>query len=316
VSSADLRPAIPAQAGPVEPATPEPDVIASPRDSTPARHRRLAVLGRLASDWRARPATRLVLPGVLILGTLVVSGVSGAYLVPRASHPARAGVGIPSASGGQAPTTAPPAVLDPSQPGATAPAPITGRPADGLAAWAAPLVTKVQDIPQVALEAYGYAELRLAQQRPSCQLRWTTLAGIGKVESNHGRANGATLRPDGKALPPIIGPALDGTSNRQRITDTDLGGLDGDRTWDHAIGPMQFIPSTWQTYQIDADNDGTADPNDIDDAALAAANYLCSGGQDLSTAGGWWAAILAYNAVQQYAQTVFDSSNSYGERSH
>ena len=41
---------------------------------------------------------------------------------------------------------------------------------------------------------------------------------------------------------------------------------------------MQFIPSTWRTWQTDGDGDGVADPNDIDDAALAAAGYLCQSG--------------------------------------
>jgi membrane-bound lytic murein transglycosylase B len=135
------------------------------------------------------------------------------------------------------------------------------------------------------------------------------------VESNHGQAN-ATLRPDGKALPSIIGPALDGQNGRQRIADTDAGTLDHDSAWDHAVGPMQFIPATWKQFAIDADRDGTADPDDIDDATLAAANYLCAGGRDLSSAGGWWAAVLAYNDVQAYAKDVFDAANDYGQRSH
>jgi hypothetical protein len=35
------------------------------------------------------------------------------------------------------------------------------------------------DIPLVALEAYAFAELKVAQTNPACGLRWTTLAGIG-----------------------------------------------------------------------------------------------------------------------------------------
>jgi membrane-bound lytic murein transglycosylase B len=78
---------------------------------------------------------------------------------------------------------------------------------------------------------------------------------------------------------------------------------------------MQFIPTTWKAYQIDADLDGVADPNDINDAALAAADYLCAGGKDLSTAGGWWSAVLSYNALQSYALDVFNTANEYGVRS-
>ena len=66
---------------------------------------------------------------------------------------------------------------------------------------------------------------------------------------------------------------------------------------------------------MDADNSGAPDPNDIDDASLAAALYLCKGGRDLSKADAWWDAILTYNAVRPYAQKVFDAANEYGQRS-
>jgi membrane-bound lytic murein transglycosylase B len=91
--------------------------------------------------------------------------------------------------------------------------------------------------------------------------------------------------------------------------------VDGDATFDRAVGPMQFIPATWREMAVDADNSGTADPNDIDDAALAAALYLCAGGRDLARADAWWDAILSYNAVRPYAQKVFDAANEYGRRS-
>lgn len=171
-------------------------------------------------------------------------------------------------------------------------------------------------IPLPALKAYAHAQLVLALTTPACHLTWTTLAGIGKIESNHGAANGARLQPNGLVSPPIIGPALDGTGGRALIRDTDLGRLDGDRTYDHAIGPMQFLPSTWETYQVDGDSDGVRDPADLNDAALAAANYLCAGGRNLADAASWWAAILAYNAVPAYAQSVLTAADTYGRLSH
>jgi membrane-bound lytic murein transglycosylase B len=167
----------------------------------------------------------------------------------------------------------------------------------------------------VAVQAYGYAELVAARTAPNCHLSWTTVAAIGKVESAHGSANGAVLGADGAVQPPIYGLPLDGKGGRQLIRDTDQGVLDGDPTFDRAVGPMQFIPSTWQQMAVDADNSGAADPNDIDDAALAAALYLCQGGRDLARADAWWDAILSYNAVRPYAQDVFDAANDYGQRS-
>jgi membrane-bound lytic murein transglycosylase B len=165
------------------------------------------------------------------------------------------------------------------------------------------------------VQAYGYAELVAARTAPNCHLSWTTIAAIGKVESSHGSANGAVLGADGSVQPPILGLPLDGKGGRQLIQDTDRGAVDGDATYDRAVGPMQFIPATWREMAVDADNSGTADPNDIDDAALAAALYLCVGGRDLSRADAWWDAILSYNAVRPYAQKVFDAANEYGRRS-
>jgi len=170
-------------------------------------------------------------------------------------------------------------------------------------------------IPVVALQAYAFAEIATARTSAGCNLRWTTLAGIGVTESNHGRTGGATLGNNGVSSPPIIGAPLDGQGGRKAIPDTDAGRLDGDRTWDRAIGPMQFIPSTWTRYAVDADRDGISNPHDIDDAALAAATYLCAGGRDLNTVEGWWAAIMSYNNVAAYVTTVFDSANGYGLRS-
>jgi membrane-bound lytic murein transglycosylase B len=188
------------------------------------------------------------------------------------------------------------------------------RPADALAGWAQQVGTRA-GIPVVAVEAYGYAELVLARSAPACHLSWTTIAALASVESSHGSANGAVLGADGSVQPPIYGLPLDGKGGRQLIRDTDQGTLDGDTTYDRAIGPLQFIPSTWVANAVDADNNAVTDPNDIDDASLTAASYLCKNGRDLSKGDQWWDAILSYNAVRPYAQKVFDTANEYGQRS-
>ncbi|WP_050581000.1 lytic murein transglycosylase [Salinispora cortesiana] len=279
---------------------------------------RLAVgAARSVHRWSRRPSGQLTLPGGFLLLLVAATVAAGALLVPAT---VRSGPNIAAATAGDtaAPTSVPdgpPAgILPPPDATLTAPPPGLGRPADTLASWAAQTAPKV-DIAPVALQAYGYAELVLAQTNRSCGLSWTTLAAIGHVESAHGQANNARLGSDGRAAPEIIGLPLDGQGGRMLIRDTDRGTLDQDATYDRAIGPMQFIPTTWQEIGADADNDGRKDPHDIDDAALAAANYLCKGGRNLTIAADWWNAILSYNDVRQYAQDVFDKANQYGQAS-
>ncbi|WP_246607263.1 lytic transglycosylase domain-containing protein [Paractinoplanes toevensis] len=285
--------------------------------------------GRSTSDWAKRPSGRLVLPGIIALLLLGAAGTAGAYLVPKALQaapspsvtpgfpleatasgaPASFPAGLPTGSAPAGPGNFPPATTEPAQPVQNG-----ARPADALNGWAQQVGTKV-GIPVVAVQAYGYAELVLSRTMPGCHLSWTTIAAIASVESAHGSANGAVLGVDGSVSPPIYGLPLDGKGGRQLIADSDQGTLDGDTTYDRAVGPLQFIPSTWNSYKVDADNSGVADPNDIDDASLTAATYLCQGGRDLSKAESWWDAILSYNAVQPYAQKVFEAANDYGQRS-
>ena len=132
-------------------------------------------------------------------------------------------------------------------------------------------------IPSAALAAYQRAETVINAADKTCNLTWQLIAAIGRVESNHGRANGNTLDDNGLATPGIYGIALNGSNSTTEIVDTDAGQYDNDTAYDRAVGPMQFIPSTWSVVGVDADGDGVRNPQDIDDAALGTAVYLCSG---------------------------------------
>ena len=150
-------------------------------------------------------------------------------------------------------------------------------------------------IPLVALRAYGRASLLEATARPGCHVGWATLAAIGEVESAHGTIAGNRLLEDGRTSRPIVGPALDGEGGVAAIRPDPSGPrVQGDDTWEHAIGPMQFLPGSWRTFGADADADGVADPSDIDDAAWGAARHLCSGGLDLRDGADWTQAVLRY----------------------
>ncbi len=166
-------------------------------------------------------------------------------------------------------------------------------------------------IPAAALAAYQRAETVINAADKSCNLSWQLVAAIGRVESDHGRYGGNTLNDEGLATPGIFGIALDGTNNTQAIRDTDAGQYDSDARWDRAVGPMQFIPSTWSVVGVDGDNDGKRNPQDIDDAALASAVYLCSGNDDLSTVAGQRASVFRYNHSDDYVDLVLSFMNAY-----
>lgn len=165
-------------------------------------------------------------------------------------------------------------------------------------------------IPARALRAYVAAADAANHSTPVCGIGWNTVAAVGFVESAHGAYGGGNLDAAGQASGPLVGPSLDG-NGLAAITDTDDGALDGDTQWDRAVGPMQFIPSTWELAGRDGNGDGTADPFNIDDAALSAAGYLCARGGDLTTADGWTRAVYGYNQSDSYVEYVRSLATSY-----
>ena len=211
---------------------------------------------------------------------------------------------------------APPLALTPM---ATAAAPSSGT-SSGNQVSGGPVVdpnwiqqtSAMTGIPPRALEGYGKAQLQIATMKPSCRLGWNTLAGIGWIETGHGTTRGSVLLPDGRTSKLILGPALDGTKNTRAIKATAADhAATGDPKWDHAAGPMQFIGGTWARWGIDGNRDGIVDRNNIDDAALAAAMYLCAGNRDLSSGEGWSDAVHSYNHSNRYVLAVNKRANKY-----
>ena len=98
---------------------------------------------------------------------------------------------------------------------------------------------------------------------------WYVLAAVGKIESNHGE----NVSPSGAG----------------------------------AMGPMQFLPSTWSSYGVDGDGDGGANIMDPKDAIPAAASYLRAGGAPDD----WYAALFTYNRAGWYVEEVLAIAESY-----
>lgn len=176
-----------------------------------------------------------------------------------------------------------------------------------VAAWAE------AGIPATVLDAYRKAEASLGRSDPGCGLPWQLLAAIGKVESGH--AGGGRVDAHGTTLSPILGPVLNG-AGFANIPDTDGGAYDGDKTFDRAVGPMQFIPSTWAHWKRDGNGDGRSDPGNVYDAALAAGGYLCAGSRDLTGRAGLDSAVLSYNHSDTYLRTVLSWLEFYRKGTH
>lgn len=207
--------------------------------------------------------------------------------------------------GSSVPTQAIEAPASVSSPTALAPAAATGDTSQIIA------TASTSGIPSAALAAYQRAEAVINSADKSCEIPWQLIAAIGRVESDHGRFGGNTLSDDGVAEPGIYGVALNGKNNTQNIVDTDAGQYDSDTKFDRAVGPMQFIPSTWSVVGVDGDNDGKRNPQDIDDAALATSVYLCSGDDDLSTDQGQRASVYRYNHSNDYVDLVISIMQAY-----
>jgi hypothetical protein len=168
-------------------------------------------------------------------------------------------------------------------------------------------------IPSAALSAYQRGAQIIDAADPTCNVPWELLAAIGRVESDHGQYGGNILDSDGVSTPGIYGPELNGKNGTQAIADTDGGLVDHDTAFDRAVGPMQFIPSTWSSVKVDADGDGKRNPQDIDDASLATGVYLCSGTEDLSSRAGQEASVFRYNHSRSYVDLVLRLMEAYSQ---
>jgi membrane-bound lytic murein transglycosylase B len=166
------------------------------------------------------------------------------------------------------------------------------------------------DFTLLAMDAYWRAAMETAATRPRCRIEWWAIAGISRTEGHHGTSGGARLLGNGDTSPSIIGIRLDGTNDTAVILDTDNGEWDGDTEYDHAVGPMQFIPSTWKKWQADGNGDGAADANNIYDATEGAAHYLCATGP-MVTDDDLLRGYFSYNHSEDYANAVLSNAQLY-----
>ena len=132
--------------------------------------------------------------------------------------------------------------------------------------------TEAGDVPAAYLTLYGKAssEYRLGA------VGWSYLAGVGKVECDHGRSQ-------------------------------TVGCHRGEANAAGARGPAQFLPATWAQYGVDADGDGLRDIYGPSDAVFGMANYLRASGAPAD----WRRALFAYNHDTAYVELVNDWARRY-----
>jgi membrane-bound lytic murein transglycosylase B len=275
---------------------------------------------RIGARWGARPAAAAVRKRAASVARTPAFGV--AVIIPLVLAGAVGGAAPPLPGKSPIPSVhtviTPVAAVSPSFPDLSGPAviaiehaPTAFRVAAGAVSAPPPprIVSApgVLGIPMIALTAYRKAEQKMAVEAPGCGLSWNLLAGIGRIESGH--AGGGAVDARGTAVVPIYGPALDGTlPGNEVIPQSSVGNR---VTFARAMGPMQFLPGTWARYASDGKGDGTADPQNLFDATLAAARYLCTGGLNLRDPMQVMAAILRYNNSVPYAQNVLGWAAAY-----
>jgi cell wall-associated NlpC family hydrolase len=156
------------------------------------------------------------------------------------------------------------------------------------------------DFSPVAFDAYRTAQDLTGLFNPTCRLSGALLAAVSRIESGHGRtpdALGDPATPIFDALPAVF------------VADTDGGLIDELADGDLGVGPLQLSPTVWSAHAADGNSDGVRDPQNLFDAALAAAGHLCSFG-DLST----WPALsasVAGGGDATYQRTVTVSARRY-----
>ncbi len=160
-------------------------------------------------------------------------------------------------------------------------------------------------IPGAAYAAYRGAADRMALEAPGCGIEWNLVAAIGRIESGH--ADGGNVDATGLTLTPIEGPVLDGTLAGNAVIRDGAG-------FARALGPMQFLSTTWALFGGDNSGDGRADVNNVRDAAYGAARYLCSSATGLQSEANQRVAVFAYNQSNAYVDNVVAWSKAYRDR--
>ena len=194
----------------------------------------------------------------------------------------------------------------------------TATPGGGISELSDPAWTKsvaqATATPARAMRAYAGAALKLQEENASCGIGWNTIAAVGFFVSGHGTVGGGEVDAYGLTPEPLVDvDRYDGSSARV-VADTDGGRIDGDGARDHSLGPMQLLPAEIDRYGGDGNEDGTIDPQQIDDAAYTLGRFLCASGGDLRDEANWREAVDAVDPSGDFTDYVTLIANDFAER--
>ncbi|HZD64980.1 MAG TPA: hypothetical protein VE152_02650, partial [Acidimicrobiales bacterium] len=172
-------------------------------------------------------------------------------------------------------------------------------------------------MPTMVFDAYLTAAGEMGRVDPGCHLSWADLAAIGKIESDNAQYHGTRLAADGTAFPAILGPALDGTGGNGAYLVPANVSWDGSGPFERAVGPMQFLPTTWQALARvlpPLPRGVPPNPNNVYAAALGAGRYLClaAGPRGMTSLQGIKAAYFSYNHSVSYVGHALRNALAYG----
>ncbi len=238
------------------------------------------------------PAPRRRRTAIIIGAVIVVAGalVVAVQFGPKTQPTTQAAVtssALPSTSHTPTTTATPAPPTQPKVP----------QQASEFEAWASKTSLWL-DIPLRAMTGYAKATVSLTKEIPGCHLSWVTLAAVGKVTSDHGRANGGHLGSNGVMDKPLGTVEVRDFYNKVVSTA-------------NASGPMQLSPALWGKYKTSASS-AKPDPQNIDDAALTTGRALCADGHDLSRGQTWWDTVAELQSAPLFLHRTLATVNVYG----
>ncbi|MDT7798514.1 MAG: hypothetical protein QOI78_1947 [Actinomycetota bacterium] len=239
-------------------------------------------------DNEARPPHRrkagIVVAAVVVIAAALVVAIQFAPKQETAENTAATAAPTPSTTAVPKTTTPPP--TQPKVPQASE-----------FDEWASK-TSQWLDIPLRAMTGYAKATVTLTKEIPGCHLSWVTLAAVGKVTSDHGRAQGRHIAETG-AMDKALG-TVEVRDFYNKVVSTA-----------NAAGPMQLSPAIWGKYKASA-NGSNPDLQNIDDAALTTGRALCADGHDLSQGQTWWDSVSALQSAPLFLHRTLATVNVYG----